>query len=205
MSPQALGSGRFSPDDRRFATIAYVVGPDDYMLYIDDLVSKHREAVAFRIHVRGTGGNEVLWLDPTSFVVSGSVTGEIAGDLWRVRMDATGKLVGPPQILWRSKRDTVLVPQDAQSGKLLIERVAVAMQNTLIDGESRTTLPGSAAHVRPVAVDGAHRRVLGTIDVTETRWAWMSLDGSRAAVARSHRGSALAKRAGTDPASVAAT
>jgi len=52
------------------------------------------------------------------------------------------------------------------------------MQNISLDGESTALLPNSASRVRPVAADGAHQRVLGAIDASETRWAWMSLDGS---------------------------
>ena len=150
----------------------------DFTLCIDDLVSKHREVLAFRGHVRRTGRDDVRWLDATSFVVSGSATSEIAGDLWRLRVDATGQLAGPPQILWRAERDTTLIPRDAQSGKLLIERTAISTQNILFEGDSRAPLLSSASRVRPVAADGAHQRVLGAVDASETRWAWMSLDGS---------------------------
>ncbi|HEX2690124.1 MAG TPA: serine/threonine-protein kinase [Kofleriaceae bacterium] len=169
------GKGRFSPDGRRFAMLS---GYENSMLYIDDLVSKHREALALRVHWHNTGVIDVSWLDPTSLVVSGSATNEIAGDLWRVRVDATGRLAAPPQILRRAERDTALVPKDAQAGKLLIMRIRIAMQNISLDGESTAPLPDSASRVRPVAADGAHRRVLGAIDASETRWAWMSLDGS---------------------------
>lgn len=168
-------ASRFSPDDRRIATLDISESPT---LAIDDLVSKHREVLAFRVHLRATGRTDVRWLDPTSFVVSGSAISEIAGDLWRVRVDAAGGLDGPPQILARAERDTALAPQDAQAGKLLIERVGIAAQNLLLDGESAAPLPSSASRLRPVAVDRAHRRVLGMIDASGTRWAWMSLDGS---------------------------
>jgi hypothetical protein len=169
------GTGRFSPDDRRFAAVRVSENPT---LYIDDLESKHRVALAFRVQLKGIGTTELRWLDPTSFVVFGGVTSEIAGDLWRLRVDVKGNLAGPPEILRRAERDTTLIPQDAQNGKLLIERTGIAIQNALIDGDSRTSLPSSASRVSPMAVDRAHQRVLGAIDASWTRWAWMSLDGS---------------------------
>jgi hypothetical protein len=171
---------RFSPDGRRFAVVtALEMAPGS--LYIDDLVARHRETVVFRAHEHGTGFTEVRWLDPTSLVVSGSAIAEVQGDVWRLRVDSSGRLVAPPQILVRSDRDMVLLVHDAQPGKLLVDRVRLAVQNLVIDGDATSQLPGSPSRLSPVATDRAHRRVLAATDASSTRWAWMSLDGSSVA------------------------
>jgi hypothetical protein len=168
-------TGSFSPDNRRFAVAEPV---DGGMIHVDDLVTRHREAIAFRVHLHNIGVTQVRWLDPTSFVISGSATSQVEGDLWSLRVDAAGRLVGPPQILLRGERDIGLTPHDAQAGRLLVERLSITPQAIVVDEATSTSLPGLASRLYPVDVDRAHRRVLVATDPAHTRWAWMSLDGS---------------------------
>jgi tRNA A-37 threonylcarbamoyl transferase component Bud32 len=135
--------GNFSPDDRRFAAV------HDGQLYIDDLDSRHRETIAFRTHHRGVGATQLRWLDPTTVLVSGSATIDLADDVWRVRVDATGRLAEPPQILQRSQPDTVLLVDDVQAGSLLIERLALASQNLMLTGASSKLLPAGRRSIAP--------------------------------------------------------
>ncbi|HEX7838203.1 MAG TPA: hypothetical protein VF469_12100, partial [Kofleriaceae bacterium] len=182
-SPGWFAGGSFSPDGRRFGAFvnALAIGPAKLpkpTLYIDDLASRRRVALAFRLHLNGRGATEVRWLDATSFVVSGSAITEIAADLWRVRLDPTGSFAEPPQILQRSERDTILAPGDVQAGKLLITRVTISNQNAMIDGGSLAPLPRSIS-LRLAAVDRARGLLLAATDLPQTHWVWMSLDGSR--------------------------
>ena len=111
-------------------------------------------------------------------MISGSAITEIAGDVWRVRLDPSGGLAEPPQIVQRSERDTASVPDDVQAGKLLIDRIRINEQNMLIDGASISPLPRSVSLLRLAGVDRARRRVLAATDASQTHWVWMSLDGS---------------------------
>ena len=172
LPPPSQVLGEFSPDDQRVATLQTAT------LHIDDLGSHHREILAIRAHVRGTGLVEGRWIDPTSFVFTGSATSGIAGDLWRVRVDRTGHLDGPPQIVLRAERDTSLALLDVQAGKLLVQRVRANTEHIAIDGDMATPMSGSTSRLRPVAVDRAGRRILAAIDPAGTHAAWMSLDGS---------------------------
>lgn len=186
-SVYALNSGRFSPDSRWFVTLAAgVAGVGTSQLYIDDLVSRHREVLAFRIHQRGTGVTEVVWLDSTSFVIPGSATSAIEGDLWRLRVDASGRLAGPPQVLLRGERDTALIGIDARAGKLLASRLGTVRQALVIDEQSSSLLPGWVSQLELTANDRAQRRVLATTNTPMRNapgihWVWMSQDGSSVA------------------------
>jgi hypothetical protein len=170
--PPSQMLGEFSPDDRRVATLQSAT------LHIDDLGSHRREVLAIRAHVRGIGLVEGRWLDPTSFAFTGSATSGIAGDVWRVRVDRTGRLDGPPQIVLRADRDTAVALLDVQAGKLLVQRIRADTEHIALDGDTATPLPGSTSRLRPVAVDRARRRILAAIDPSGTHSAWMSLDGT---------------------------
>jgi Protein kinase domain len=165
-------AGAFSPDGRRFAS---VIGGQ---VYVDDLASRHREVLAFRLWLEfgSSWSTSLRWLDATSFVVSGGATGSYGGDIWRLRVDAAGRVTTPPQILLRNERDTSLLVHDAQPGKLLFERAGGASRSLLIDGDSAVTLPG-ALPMHVTGADRARRRVLVGMIATPRHWAWMTLDG----------------------------
>jgi hypothetical protein len=163
--------GRFSPDARRFAWV-----DEEPVFHIDDIVAGHREALKFRLHEYGTGVIRVRWLDTNNVVVNGSSATGVEGDLWRVRVDATGALAEPPQVLYRAEPDTSLAVTDVQAGKLLIERTTLTSQNLLIDDQSSSLLVSSVPRLYLVSADRAHRRVLAATGMPQNQWAWMSLD-----------------------------
>lgn len=164
--------GRFSPDARRFAW----VDGGQVWFHIDDIVGGHRETLKFRLHEYGTGDVFVRWLDTDSVVVNGSSTSGVAGDLWRVRVDATGAVAEPPQILYRAESDTTWALEDVRAGKLLIERTTLATQNFLIDGQSSSLLVSPLSRFHLLTPDRAHRRVLAATGMLRNKWVWMSID-----------------------------
>jgi hypothetical protein len=181
--PRFWSGGGFSPDGGRFAAVVdagrVVVDGHPSLLYVDSLASRQRDTIVCRLHVNGSGTTGLRWLDPESFVLTGSATAETAGDLWRLRVDATGRFSGPPLVLRRSEPDTVWYPQDARAGRLLIGRTRTVEQNLMIDGESSALRPRSVSLLRLAAADRARRRLLAAMDRAQTRWVWMSLDGAR--------------------------
>jgi len=185
-NPGWWAGGSFSPDGRRFVAVvnALAVGRTNLpgsTLYIDDLASRHRVARAFRLNLNGIGSTAVRWLDSTSFAISGSGIAETAGDLWRVRLDATGDVAEPPQILQRSEPGAFLLVEDVHGAKLLLTRVQIMDQNLMIDGDAVSPVPRSASLLRLAAVDRARTRLLAATDPAQTHWVWMSLDGSSVA------------------------
>jgi hypothetical protein len=109
-------------------------------------------------------------------VVNGSSTSGVAGDLWRMRVDATGALAEPPQILYRAESDTTWALEDVKAGKLLIERTTLATQNFLIDGQSSSLLVSPLSRFHLLSTDRAHRRVLAVTGMLRNKWVWMSID-----------------------------
>jgi hypothetical protein len=173
-----LSPAAFSPDDRRFAMIALDPRSSN-TLYIDDLVSRRRVALRFRLHVYGTGIRGVSWLDPNAVLIGGSALAGVEGDVWRVRVDTTGRLTGPPQVVLHGVRDAASEVRDVRSGRLLVQRSAMATQNLLLDGDSSSLLPGSGSRLMPRSADRARHRVLAATNPLGTRWAWMSQDDAR--------------------------
>jgi hypothetical protein len=157
----------FSPDERRFANT--LPGGD---VTIDDLATGRRDRFACRLHLRGTGETALRWLDPTSFLITGSATAHTASDLWRIKVDRDGGLAEPPLVYERAEDATALLVMDAQPGKQLVSRTQLGARLLYFNGDRVTEMPGATARLVPHRGDARGRVLTSGGGV----WGWLSLD-----------------------------
>src|SRR5262249_33730033 len=141
--------GRFSPGGRYFAMLD-LKQPG---ILVDDLVSQQRTTVPVRFHQRGTGITQLAWIDDTQFLINGNATSDIAANLWRLRIDREGHLVGPPEVWVASERDTAIVLDDVHGERILLTRTRIAPRSFVLDGPTRTALLSSGLLLYPNDVD----------------------------------------------------
>jgi tRNA A-37 threonylcarbamoyl transferase component Bud32 len=166
--------GTFSPDNQRFALSYFTTMP---MLAVDELRSRQRTTIPLRVHRMGTGFANACWIDDHQLLVNGSATADVASDVWRLRVDRGGHLIGPPEIWVAGEHDTMLDIDDVHGARMLISRSRASSRNFLVDDTAPVGLPNPGEPLYPI--NRAGDRVLVATNLGRTRTAWMSLDGTQ--------------------------
>ena len=151
--------GAFSPDGSRIAVQIYAEQFDE--IRVRDLRTGRSSVIPYRAHILESGMAGLGWLDDHSLVVGGSVrVAEVAGLLWRLRLDPSLGLAGPPEPIVRSPADVSIAVADSGPRFILLARDQLERSGARIRSDgSRTPLPSLAGFALK-GIDSTGRQVL---------------------------------------------
>ena len=157
-APPDVTAVAIEPGGRRGA-IAANDEDDAWVLITVDLRTGEHRTNPLRIHGEAGGTMAMTWAGPGAIAIGGGQSHHDDEALWRVELDDTGAITGPPVVLIPPRDRTIMDLLDVRDGRALIVMVDVPVRVYRVRGGAREVVPGLVEGML-LSSEAATRRVL---------------------------------------------